>query len=55
MHGMERVGVLQFFLTISAHLMLSFGDASVDALAYMRKQEIESLFLIFAAGFGSIG
>ena len=55
MHGMERVGVLQFSLTISAHLMLSFGDASVDALVYMRKQEIESLFLIFAAGFGSIG
>ena len=46
---------LSFFLTISANLMLSFGDASVNALAYMRKQEIESLFLIFAAGFGSPG
>ena len=29
---------LSFFLTISANLMLSFGDASVDALAYTRKR-----------------
>ena len=36
---------LSFFLTIVANLMPSFGDASVDALAYTRKQEIESLTL----------
>ena len=42
-HGTRRRP--EFFLTISAHLMLSFGDASVDTLAYMRKQEIESLTL----------
>ena len=36
---------LSFFLTISANLMPSFGDASVDALAYTRKQEIASLTL----------
>ncbi len=46
---------LSFFLTISANVAPSFGDASVNALAYMRKQEIEFLFLIFAAGFGSPG
>ena len=46
---------LSFFLTISANVAPSFGDASVNALAYMLRQEIESLFLIFAAGFGSTG
>ena len=46
---------LSFFLTISANVAPSFGDASVAALAYTRKQEIESLFLIFVADFGSTG
>ncbi len=46
---------LSFFLTSNTNVAPSFGDASVDTLAYMRKQEIESLFLIFAADFGSTG
>ena len=36
---------LSFFITIVANLLPSFGDASVDTLAYTRKQEIESLTL----------
>ena len=42
-HGTRRRP--EFSLTISAPLMLSFGDTSMNALAYMRKQEIESLTL----------
>ena len=36
---------LGFLITVIANLTPSFGDASVDALAYTRKQEIESLTL----------
>ncbi len=46
---------LMFTLSVMVDPMPTFGDTSVDTLAYTRKQEIESLFLIFAAGFGSTG
>ena len=36
---------LSFFLTISAHLMLSFGDTTIAAQTYLVNQEIESLTL----------
>ena len=38
-------GTLSFFITIVANLLPSFGDASVDTLAYTRKQEIEAMTL----------
>ena len=41
---------LSFFLTVIANPIPSFGDASVAAQAYMRKQEIESLTLPQATG-----
>ena len=41
---------LNFFLTISANVAPSFGDASVNALAYMLRQEIVSLTLPQATG-----
>ena len=41
---------MSFFLTIVANVAPSFGDASVAAQAYLRKQEIESLTLPQATG-----
>ena len=41
---------MNFFLTVLANLAPSFDDASVDAQAYMRKQEIEAVTLPEATG-----
>ena len=43
-------GTMSFFLTIIGNVAPSFGDASVDTLAYTRKQEITSLTLPQATG-----
>ena len=41
---------MSFFITVLANVAPSFGDARVDAQAYLRKQEIESLTLPRAIG-----
>ena len=41
---------MSFFITVLANVAPSFGDASVDAQSYLRKQEIESLTLPRAIG-----
>ncbi len=46
---------LMFAIAVTTNPIPTFGDTTVAAQVYMRKQEIESLFLIFAAGFGSTG
>ncbi len=38
-------GEMSFFITVVANVAPSFGDASVDAQSYLRKQAIESLTL----------
>ncbi len=43
-------GEMSFFITVVANVAPSFGDASVDAQSYLRKQEIESLTLPQASG-----
>ncbi len=43
-------GEMSFFITVLANVAPSFGDASVSAQSYMRKQEIESLTLPQATG-----
>ena len=48
LNGDGDENTLSFFLTISANLMPSLGDASVNALAW--KQEIASLTLPQATG-----
>ncbi len=43
-------GEMSFFITVLANVAPSFGDASVDAQSYLRKQAIESLTLPQATG-----
>ncbi len=43
-------GEMSFFITVVANVAPSFGDASVDAQSYLRKQEIDSLTLPQAIG-----
>ncbi len=43
-------GEMSFFITVVGNVAPSFGDASVDAQSYMRKQAIESLTLPQASG-----
>ena len=42
--------VMSFFITVLANVAPSFGDASVSAQSYLRKQEIDSLTLPQAIG-----